>query len=209
MLKYTKASLNMLVDDCKRIAKIFKYVSLAFTILFLSYQIVNGAIQDQTLRIILNGALLGTFLISLVVEFLLDKKEYKSAKKIVKISYTWFKIAIKAATLVLTLIELVKASKPNGLEIVFASVMLMLWILSFVSQIILQIVSKRAEILIVAFKQDVDDIKRPFTAVSNTFKRLTGREVKQEDPNSRKARIIEKLDEEIRLKKIEEEDDDE
>lgn len=207
MLKYTKASLNMLVDDCKRIAKIFKYVSLAFTILFLSYQIVNSVIQNQTLRVILNSVLFGTFLISLVVEFLLDKKEFKSAKKIVNISYKWFKIAIKAATLVLTLIELVKASKPNGLEIVLAAVMLMLWILSFVSQIILQIVSKRAEILIVAFKQDIDDIKRPFTAVSNTFKRLTGREVKSEDQNSRKAKIIEKLDQQIRINQIEDDDD--
>ena len=209
MLKYTKASVNMLIEDCKRIAKVVKYVSLVYTILFLSYQVISGFIAGDKLAVtIINAVLLCTFILSTISEYVLDKAEKKGAEKVVKNIYKWFKTAAKAVTLGFSVCE-VAFGPVEPLQIILVTLMILLWIVSFAAQLIAQIVTARAEIILVAFKQDIDDIKRPFTAVSNTFKKLTGREVVKNEPDARKQKIIDKLNEKIRQDKIEDEDDDE
>lgn len=210
MLKYTKASVNMLIEDCKKIAKLAKYVSLIYTILFLGYQVISGFISGAKLPVtIINAVLLGTFIIATISEYILDKAEKKGAEKIVKNVYKWFKTLAKAVTLGFSIYEVAVADPIKPLQIILCTLMILLWIVSFAAQLILQVVTARAEIILVAFKQDVDDIKRPFTAVSNTFKKLTGKQVVKNEPDAHKQKILDKLNERIKQDKIKDDEDDE
>lgn len=207
MFKYTKASVNILIDDCKRYAKIFKYVSLVFTLLFLSYQVITGLINGNNM-VVVNIALAVAFIVFTCLDFVFEHAEMKDAKKLSKRIYKWLKIATKAFTLGVSLFEIYRGEKTDGISIILATLMILLWIASFASEIIVEVVSQRAEEMLVAFKEDVEDIKRPFTAVSNTFKKMTGKYVEPEK-DTKKDKVLSKLKKRIEDDKIPDEEDDE
>lgn len=206
MFKYTKASVNILIADCKRWAKIFKYVSLVGTLALLTYQIINGFMTGNKFLYV-NIGLAAAFIIFTALDFVFEHFEMKTAKKIGKRVYKWLKLATKAVTLTITILDIKAAEKLDGVQIILTTLMILLWIASFASEIILEIVTQRANEFIVAFNADVEDIKRPFTAVSNTFKKLTGRQVEEVKVDSKKEKILSKLRDRIDKDKIKDEDD--
>lgn len=206
MFKYTKASVNILIADCKRWAKIFKYVSLVGTLALLTYQIITGFITGNKFLFV-NIGLAAAFIIFTVLDFVFEHFELKTAKKIGKKIYKWLKLLTKAGTLIITILDIKAAEKLDGVQIILTTLMILLWIASFASEIILELVTQRANEFLVAFHADVEDIKRPFTAVSNTFKKLTGREVIKSDVDPKKEKILSKLKDRIAKDKIKDEDD--
>ena len=206
MFKYTKASVNILIADCKRWAKIFKYVSLVGTLALLTYQIITGFIAGNKFLFV-NIGLAAAFIIFTVLDFVFEHFELKTAKKIGKKIYKWLKLLTKAGTLIITILDIKAAEKLDGVQIILTTLMILLWIASFASEIILELVTQRANEFLVAFHADVEDIKRPFTAVSNTFKKLTGREVTKPDADPKKEKILSKLKDRIAKDKIKDEDD--
>lgn len=207
MFKYTKASVSLLIEDCKKWAKIFKYVSLVATLALLTYQIVTGFLSNSNL-VYFNVGLAGAFILFVIFDIVFDHLEKKEARKWTKRIYKYFKLLVKAITLGLTIIEIKNADKIDGVQIILTTLMILLWIASFASEIILEIVTQRAQEFIVAFNADMDDIKRPFTAVSNTFRKITGREAEVKPVNPKKEKILSKLTDKINKDKITDEDED-
>lgn len=192
MFQYTKASIDILVSDCKRYAKIFKYVSLLATIGLLIYQIISSFNKGSSMAYIYIG-LAAAFVIFTILDFILDFRKLKNARKIAKRIYSWIKITAKAVVLGFAIYEITIAEKVDGIQIILTTLMILMWIISIFSQIIFQVVQARAEELLVAVKQDVDDIKKPVTTVTNVFKKLTGQEIKKDPEDPIKEKILIKL----------------
>ena len=205
MFKYTKASVNILIADCKRWAKIFKYVSLVATLGLLAYQIITGFVTGNKFLFV-NIGLAAAFILFTLLDFIFEHFEMKNAKKVGKRIYKWIKLLTKAGTLTVTILDIRAAEKLDGVQIILTTLMILLWIASLASEIILEIVTQRANEFIVAFNADVEDIKRPFTTVSNTFKKLTGREVEEVKVDPKKEKILSKLRDRISKDKIKDED---
>lgn len=189
MFKYTKASIGLLIDDCKRYAKIFKYVSLIATLGLLTYQIVVGFMKGSNL-VYFNIAIAVAFLTFAFVDLLFKNK---SLKRTVKRIYKWLKIILKAITLGITIYEIYIADTVDGIQIILTILMILLWIASFISEVVVEVVQIRANEILVAVKQDIDDVKKPITAVSNVFKKITGQEVEVKPVDEKKEKILAKL----------------
>jgi len=211
MFKYTKAAGNILINDFKKYAKIFKWVSSIFTILYLTYEVVYRALVDHVAHPIYI-ALLGAFILFSISDFIFGKLEMKIAKKTAKRIYKWFTIICKVFTLGVAVYQIYKTpgDQTNGFSIMLTTLLILLWVLSFVSEILVEIVTDRVEIMLYALKEDIDEIKRPIENVTNFGKRILGKEVKVRRKDSRRKKVIDDLDEVIRKDKIKEmEDDDE
>lgn len=189
MFKYTKASIGLLIDDCKRYAKIFKYVSLIATLGLLTYQIITGFMKGSNL-VYFNIAIAVAFLAFAFVDLLFKSK---SLKRTVKRIYKWLKIILKAITLGITIYEIYIADTVDGIQIILTTLMILLWIASFISEVVVEVVQIRANEILVAVKQDIDDVKKPITTVSNVFKKITGQEVEVKPVDEKKEKILAKL----------------
>lgn len=189
MFKYTKASIGLLIDDCKRYAKIFKYVSLIATLGLLTYQIITGFMKGSNL-VYFNIAIAVAFLVFAFVDLLFKNK---SLKRTVKRIYKWLKIILKAITLGITIYEIYIADTVDGIQIILTTLMILLWIASFISEVVVEVVQIRANEILVAVKQDIDDVKKPITTVSNVFKKITGQEVEVKPVDEKKEKILAKL----------------
>jgi len=191
MFRYTKASIYFLINDFKKITRICKYLSLAFTIGFLSYQIAAGKGY-----LIINIVLMCLFVVFTTIDIILDFKKQKLVKKIFSRIYKWLKIIIKCVTLVMSLIEISKTPTGNidPISIILATLMIVLWVISFLSEIFLEVVSDRCEELLVAFNEDVEDIKKPITNIKKFF----GKTNDETPLDKRKEKIIAHLNERIK-----------
>lgn len=196
MFKYTKASVDLLVKNIKKIAKVFRYLSMVFTIGFLIFQIILG-IGIFEIKI----GLLAAFILFTILDIIFEKLEFKTARKIAKRIYKWLKIIVKLFTLIITIIEIYKAEPTsiNGVSIILATIMIVLWIVSFVAEILVEVITDRCEELFVAWKKDVDDISKPISTVKNVYNKVTGQE--ENVTSKRTEKIINKLRNHINKKK--------
>lgn len=192
MFKYTRASINNLVNDCKLYAKIFKYISLISTFGLLIYQIVTGFINKNNLVYVYVG-LLSAFVIFTILDFVFGHLEKKRPRQIAKRIYKIIKATLKGVTLGFTIYEISVASKVDGIQIILATLMIVMWVVSLLTDIIVEVVQIRAAEIMVALQEDIDDIKRPVTTVTSTIKKIFGREVEEKPIDSEKQRILSKL----------------
>lgn len=192
MFKYTKATLDILVNDCKKYAKIFKYVSLLTTLGLLIYQIIKGFINNEKL-VYLNLALGILVVVYLIIDFIFDLLKKKTAKKITRTIYKWIKLITKAVTLGFTIYDIAVSKSVDGIQIILTTLMIIFWIVSVVFELIFEVVQIKAEQFMIAFQTDVEDMKKPITTVSNFVKKVTGREVEEKPVNPKKEKILNKL----------------
>lgn len=209
MLKYTKASINILLDDCKRLAKLFKYLSLISTVILLVYKIITKFI-NYTPVVFVHIALLAFALAFIVCDIFIDSKKHSFAMKTIKRVYSGIKIVLNAFILSVAIydIAVTPGSETDGVAIILCAFMILLWLISIILQIVLEVVTQRCEMILVAFQQDIDDIKRPFTAVSDTFKKLTGQKVKDRSLPEDKYQILVDLEKRIEQDKLKDEESD-
>ena len=80
--------------------------------------------------------------------------------------------------------------------------MIILWVFQILLEIVVEIVESKIDLFDKAIRQDVEDIKssvlKPVKAVTDTFKRLTGRAV---EPEPEKHKKILKLDKRMQERK--------
>ena len=197
MFKYTKEALTMLKEDFKRYLRTFKIASLIFTTAYFIYAIIS-----RTGIFAVNIVLASLFVLYTIFELCTANIGIKVARRVVKRTYQWIKISVRTFTLGSMLYGIYTATTHvSAMSTIIATLMIIMWVFQILLEIIVEIIENKIDLLDKAFKQDIEDIKmsalKPVTAVANTFRRLTGRDV---EPKPEKHKKILKLEKRIREK---------
>ena len=201
MFKYTRESISLIIEDFKKYCKIFKCGSLIFTTLYFIYAIFNN-VGIMAVNIVLAGM----FLLYTIFEFATRHTNFKLTRKYTKRTYHWIKLSIKAFTLGSLLYSIYTATTHvSAITTIIATLMIIMWVLQLLLEIIIEIIENKAELLIESFNQDVEDLKKPVTFVSNTFKRLKGEEIEQKQKSKKIQMLEERINEKKEKKKSEKE----
>ena len=125
MFKYTRESINLIIEDFKRYCKIFKCCSLIFTTLYFIY-----AIFSKMGIFVVNIILASMFLAYTVFEFVTKNTDWKSARKYTRRTYHWIKLSIKAFTLGSLLYSIYTATTHiSAISTITATLMIIMWVL--------------------------------------------------------------------------------
>lgn len=175
MFKYTRTAINILIEDIKRFSTYFKYGSLVFTTAYFIYALIT-----QKGVFIANIILASLFLLYTFFDFFYAKKTEKFVKKIVRKSYKWVRLAIKAFTLGALVYGVYTATtQVSAMATILTTLMIMLWIMQVVFELLIEIIERKVDMIISGFNQDIEDIKRPATTVGNIIKRVKGQEIEK------------------------------
>ena len=175
---HTINALNKTVDDFKKASLAFRIATLLISVGYFIYAIVT-----ETGILWANSLSLAILVAYNVFELVADKLELaKTAKKAVKHAYKWLKIVIKSFTLVVMLYGIyVAAGSVNGIRIILATLMIILWVLEILFEIIAQYVTDKATLIMTGFQKDTEFI----TKVGNFFKSSDNKKelIKDDDEN--------------------------
>lgn len=187
MFKYTRAALNIIVDNIKLFAKIFKYGTL---VLSFAYYVL--AIIFQIGYLIPNIVLLSLIVLFGLFELITYNLDIGKSKRIVKRIFNWSKILIKTTTLGLMIYGMYLATTDvHPFSIIIATLMIIFWILQVLLEIVSGVIESKIYLVKAAFEKDMEDIKKPITTVSNVIKVIKGEEIKKPCKTSREIEILE------------------
>jgi hypothetical protein len=188
MFKYTREAIDKIIDDFKILSKVFKYSSQVVTIFYLTYSLIAGVGNVYA-----NIILLCLFVGYTIFDFIIDKQQHKYVEKIVRRTYKWLSIGIKAFTLGVLIYGIYTAtSHATPFSIIMATLMIIVWVLQVLLELVIMIVEDEKDLVVAGLKKDIDDIKRPVTDVGNFFRRVTGQEVVVNDDEPREIKILRK-----------------
>ena len=200
MFKYTKEAVEVLKEDFKRYSRIFKVGSLIFTSAYFVWALIS-----QSGIFAVNITLASLFVAYTIFELIINATGHKTAKLVVKRTYKWLTFGIRAFTLGSMLYGIYTATtNVSAMSTIIATLMIILWVFQILLEIVVEIVESKIDLFDKAIRQDVEDIKssvlKPVKAVTDTFKRLTGRAV---EPEPEKHKKILKLDKRMQERKEE------
>ena len=148
----------LILNDFKKFFRIFKYCSLIFTTIYFIY-----ALTMQIGNTIANIILASLFVLYTTFDIATHKLKIRKTKKVVKRSYKWLKLGIKAFTLGSMLYGLYTATTSvNPISIILATLMIIFWVLQILLELIIEVVEDKWQLLSNSLKQDVEDIKDNF-----------------------------------------------
>lgn len=211
MFKYTRASIDAIIDDVKKYCNTFKYVSLLVTIgLFTYASIMKYGYFWVNIGLLIFFVLYGLF------ELVTFNKNFRAAKKLVRRTYRWTKIAINTISLAGVVYGVYMANNSSSaITIILTTLMIILWVLQVLFEIVLEICENRKDLVIDAWNEDInvmkdgvqnvkDTVMKPINSVNNFIKKVRGEEIEEpEEPKERKKnKNIRRLDEIIEQKRI-------
>lgn len=214
MFKYTRASIDAIIDDIKKYCNTFKYVSLLVTIgLFTYASIMKFGYFWVNIGLLIFFVLYGLF------ELVTFNKSFRTAKKLVRRTYRWTKIAINTISLAGVVYGVYMANNSSSaITIILTTLMIILWVLQVLFEIVLEICENRKDLVIDAWNEDInvmkdgvqnvkDTVMKPINSVNNFIKKVKGEEVEEpEEPKERKKnKNIRRLDEIIEKKRLKKE----
>ena len=184
MFDYTMAAYRKTVKDCKNISYITSLTLQVVYLIYLVYAVIAAALSPDV-NLIINSLL---FLLSsayLVFFLILTKcgKDIDAQKrgKIVKKIFTWCKRLIKVYTLGVMIYGVFQTvTAVNPFAVVFAVLMVVVFVLQIVFDILLYIVEKRLSIFITAITHDIKPLSETVRKSGNFFKKLKGEETEPE-----------------------------
>ena len=183
MFKYTKTGIRVILDDIKKIGKIFEYGSLIFTSVYYILSIFFG-----WGNVIVNVILALLFLLSTILKYFSDKKKGKTARRISDRLYNLIRIIVKTITLGASLYGMYLGTvHSSALSIILTVFMIILWIFDVVFEVLGIYITERAELVMTGFNKDMEWS----TKIGNWFK---SSENKTEliDDNNKYMKILKK-----------------
>jgi hypothetical protein len=216
MFKYTIATAQKLVDTFKKIGLAFRICLFVFSIAYYIVALIAGIGN-----FILNSIFLGIMVVYAIFDVSTIHLENKELKKTAKRAYSWIKLILRGASLVLTLINLYTAasglvnptiqSDPGKIKmipilIVGATLTIIFWLLSVIVEIVKIVIAKNIDNFKKAIHQDFEDIKKPVTTVTNVFKKMTGKDIEEEPEKPKFIKTLDKFILKKKQKKKEERD---
>jgi len=199
MLNYTRASINIIIDDIKKYYKIFKYGSLIFTTAYFVYALIA-----QIGNVAANIILASLYVAYTAFEIITRNKNLRQARRIVRRSYHFAKIGINALTLGIMLYGIYTATtNVKPISIILATLMIILWVLQLLLAIIVEVVESKAHLVAAGWSKDMQDLK-PKNIIGGIFKRNRDEDETEDTLKSRELEILErrvKQDREARKEK--------
>ena len=189
MFRYTRAAVDIVVEDIKRYCNIFKNGSIIFTLLYFIYVFCTGS-GNLTINIILTAL----FVVYTFLDLITKNKELKSLKRFIKKSYTWLKFITKTFTLGIIVYGVYTATTHiTPFSIILVTLMIILWALQLLFEIVISIFEDKRDLLVAGWSKDIENLKKPATTVTNFIKRVKGEEIIiEDDSNSREIKILER-----------------
>lgn len=188
MFKYTKAAIDIVIEDIKRYCNIFKYSSFIFTFVYLGYSIYS---KSGVLAI--NIIMLLALLFYVVFDFITHNKDLRQLKKVVRRGYKVLKYSMKTFTLGVMIYGIYTAStNVSAISIILATLMIIMWVLQLFLEFIVEIFDDKKDLIIAGWSKDIDNLKKPVTTVNNFIKKVKGEDIIDEQPSSKEIRMLEK-----------------
>ena len=188
MFKYTKAAVDIIVNDVRRYCNIFKYGTMMFTLAYFIY-----SIYAQKGNLVVNIVLLILFALYAILDLVTSKKDYKLFKRFIRKSYKGLKITTKAFSLGVMIYGIyIAAYNVSPISIILATLMIIMWVLEVLFEIVLSIFEDKKDLLVAGWNKDIDNLKKPVTAVNNFIKKVKGEEIIVNDSSSREIKILER-----------------
>lgn len=204
MLTYTKAAGKKILQDLQKIALVCSVVTQLFYIFYLLYATWNdiGVFYIDLVLLILSCAYFGFFLYN----HNFGKK--KEIALTVKSIFKWSKRLIKLVNLGIMIYGIVyTATKPDALSIVLTALVAILWLVDLLLEIAVKVIKSWWQLFLEGIQADLEVITKPVNTVSNFFKKVTGKEVEEPSPPTKRRlllnRLVEKVKTEKREKKLE------
>ena len=118
-------------------------------------------------------------------------------KKTAKRIFQWCKRLIKLYTLGVTLYGVYfTAQNVSFISVLLSAFMAVGWVLEFVFYVVCRVLEIRVKFLIEGLEADVAQIMQPVKTVSNFFKKMTGKEIEPEKPQTKNQQLLQQLVEE-------------
>lgn len=201
MFDYTKTAVNKIVADFK---KFFLRFSIGAQIVYITYLLY--ALLTNTELWIINAILL-ILSVAYFVFFLIAtaKNADKKLKKRVKTIFTRCKQVIKFFTLGIMLYGIWQTSTHvSPLSVLLTALMIVGWVLQILFEVILAFFLNKVNFVWEAVQADKEEITKPAKNIGNFFKRITGKEIEEEQPPTETRLLLDGMVEEYREKKAEE-----
>ncbi len=203
MLDYTKAALKKTLDDFKIVDYIRNIVTQALYILYLVYAVCTktGSIWVDIAMLVLCVAYFVFFMIMTKGKPLQPPAE---AQKFVKSLFKWCKLLLKFFTLIIMLYGIYfTTEKPTPLSVILSALMIVLWVLQILFEVLVRIITSRAQLLIEGLEADYEELVQPVKSVGNFFKKITGQEVDAPKEKSKRRLWLDRKVDENRAEKKE------
>lgn len=206
MFELTKAAFKKTLEDFKKVVYASNVVTQLVYLVYLGYTLLF-----QKGNVLVNGILFGISFAYLLFFLIVtgfgkapDGKE--TLKRSVKLICKWSKrfISLYNVGVMLYGISLTaKAVTPFAL--VLNAMMIVGFILGVVFDVLFAIIRRRGQLFIDGFEEDMAAIKQPVKNVGNFFKKITGQEIEEEEPRSKREEkniaILQKIADKTREEK--------
>ncbi len=199
MFKYTRAAIDIVIEDIRRCCNIFKYTSIILTFIYLGY-----AIYSKSGNFIVNVILLSTLAIYFLFDLFTRNKDNKQLKKIVRRSYKIIKYSMKTFTIGVMVYGIYTAStNVTPISIVLTTLMIIMWAIQLLFEMVVEIFEDKKDLIVAGLGKDIDNLKRPVTTVSNFIKKVKGEDIIEDKVDSSKEiKVLEKKIEKDRKVKV-------
>lgn len=188
MFKYTKAAINLIINNLKLYGTIMRFGASLFSISYYIYSLIS-----KTGNMIVNITLIILIGAYLIFETITLNKNIKSVRKVVHRSYKYVRLAFKAFTLGSLIYSIyLTSTHVNALRIILTTLMVILFIIEILFEIIRFLVEHNADFLFQAIKQDYEEAKKPVNDIRNVFRKMKGENIIQPSPKSKKILKLEK-----------------
>jgi hypothetical protein len=188
MFKYTKASIELILEDIRKYRAIFRFGSLSFTSIYFIYALIAKTGNFYT-----NLVLAVLFFAYTIFDLATQKINVKRVKKVIKRSYGVVRFGIRAFTLGATIYGFYTAStNVNPISTVLTTLMIIMWVLQVLLELVSNIFEDKKDLVLAGINKDIENMKKPVTEVGNFFKKVTGQEVPPVQPMSKEEKILEK-----------------
>ena len=194
MFKYSRAAIDLIIKDLKRIYRTFKIIS--FLVMF-SY-FVFASIVGLGIRWV-NIALAAVLLVYQIIDFFVSSKR---VKKYARRGYVWIKLTIRAISLGIIIYGIYEtAENATPLSIILVTLMIIFWIGQLIFEIILEIFENKRDLFLEAVKADFDNYKQIYEKPINTVKKVVSF-IKGEKPTETDVIDIEEKKESKNIKRL-------
>ena len=190
MFDYTKAAFKKTVSDFKKIDLIR---NISTQLIYIAYLIYVICIQSGNLiaNVILLSLASAYFLFFLYMKI---RGVKRNVKRTVKNVYKWSKQLVKLFNLGVMIYGLsITASHFTAPSLILAALMIVGWVLQILFEVVFQFFLKKAKFIMEGMEADYQKISKPVTSVGNFFKKVMGKEVKEEPTPSKDRVILEEM----------------
>ncbi|MBE5745146.1 MAG: hypothetical protein E7355_03310 [Clostridiales bacterium] len=204
MFDYTKAAVQKIGDDFKRLVYVCNIGMQLAYIAYLLYAIFAPT-GIPWVNIALASIAVGYFVFFMIMTggraLYTRKKAHKIAAKIFKYS----KMLLKLFTIGVMVYGIYATTQnTTAFGVILSALMIVGWLLQLIFEIISAILVPRIQLLAAALEADKEELIKPAKAVGNFFKKMAGKDVEPEKEKTKSRLWLDKKVEETRAQRKEE-----